>query len=117
LSLITLWHNPKCSKSRATAELLEDKKVETRVVRYLDETLTKEELEKVLKMLSMKPRELIRTKEDIYRELELADEDSDEKLIYAMIENPKLIERPIVIKGEKAVIGRPIENVIELLDS
>ena len=117
MSLITLWHNPKCSKSRDTAKLLEERNVETRVVRYLDGTLTKDEIEDVLDMLSMKPKELMRTKEEIYKELDLKNENSKEKLINAMVENPKLIERPIVIKDGKAVIGRPIDNVIELLNS
>ena len=116
MSPITLWHNPRCSKSRATAKLLEDNNIEARVVRYLDETLTKEEIEDVLNMLSMKPRELMRTKEDIYKELDLKNEHNDDKLIDAMVNNSKLIERPIVIKDNRAVIGRPIENVIELLN-
>jgi len=116
MSPITLWHNPRCSKSRATAKLLEENNVEARIVRYLDETLTKDELENVLDMLSMKPRELMRTKEDIYKELDLKNEYDHHKLIEAMINNPKLIERPIVIKDNKAVIGRPIENVINLLN-
>ena len=117
LSLITIWHNPRCSKSRDTAKLLEERNVETRIVRYLDETLTKEEIKDVLEMLSMKPKELMRTKEDIYKELDLKNEDNHDKLIDAMVKNPKLIERPIVIKDGKAVIGRPIDNVIKLLDN
>ena len=117
MSIITIWHNPRCSKSRDTAKLLEDRNVETRIVKYLDGTLTKYEIEDVLKMLSMKPKELMRTKEDIYKELDLHNEDNHDKLIEAMVENPKLIERPIVIKDGKAVIGRPIGNVIELLNS
>jgi len=117
LSLITLWHNPRCSKSRDTAQLLEEMNIETRIVRYLDGTLTKEEIENVLEMLSMKPKELMRVKEDIYKELDLRNEDNHDKLVEAMVENPKLIERPIVIKDGKAVIGRPIDNVIKLLNS
>ena len=117
MSLITLWHNPRCSKSRDTAQLLEEMNIETRIVRYLDGTLTKEEIENVLEMLSMKPKELMRVKEDIYKELDLRNEDNHDKLVEAMVENPKLIERPIVIKDGKAVIGRPIDNVIKLLNS
>ncbi len=112
---IKIWHNPRCSKSRAAAALLEDKGVETEVVKYLETPPTKEELKILLSQLGMSARELMRTKEDIYKELDLKNENNEEKLIEAMAENPKLIERPIVIKDGKAVIGRPIENIVELL--
>ena len=114
---VKIWHNPKCSKSRNTLELLNEKGVEVEVVKYLETTPTKDELVEVLKMLNISARELMRTKEDIYKELNLKDENSEDKLIDAMVENPKLIERPIVIKDGKAAIGRPIENIIELLES
>jgi len=112
---IKIWHNPKCSKSRDSFKLLEEKGIEVEVVKYLEAVPSKEELVDVLKMLNMSARELMRTKESIYKELNLQDEDSEEVLIEAMVTNPKLIERPIIIKGNKAVIGRPIEKVIELL--
>jgi arsenate reductase len=112
---VTIWHNPRCSKSRDSFNLLEEKGIEADVVKYLDNPPSKEELKEVLKLLGIAPRELMRTKEMIYKELNLKEENDDEKLIEAMVENPKLIERPIVIKGGKAVIGRPIEKVIELL--
>jgi len=113
---VTIWHNPRCSKSRASMSLLEEQAVEAEVVKYLEDVPTKEELQNMLTMLGMtSARELMRTKEAVYKELNLADEISEEALIRAMVENPKLIERPIVIKGNKAVIGRPIENVVELL--
>jgi arsenate reductase len=115
MSKITIWHNPKCSKSRAAATLLEERGVEAEVVKYLDTPPTKEELKELLTMLNMSARELMRTKEDIYKELELKNENDEEKLIDAMVENPKLIERPIVIKDGKAAIGRPIENIVNLL--
>jgi arsenate reductase len=114
---VKIWHNPKCSKSRNTLELLNEKGVEVEVVKYLETTPSKDELVEVLKMLNISARELMRTKEDIYKELNLKDENSEDKLIDAMVENPKLIERPIVIKDGKAAIGRPIENIIELLES
>jgi len=114
---IKIWHNPKCSKSRNTLELLNEKGVEVEIVKYLDTPPNKEELKEMLKMLNISARELMRTKEDIYKELNLKDENSEEKLIDAMVENPKLIERPIVIKNGKAAIGRPIENIIDLLES
>ena len=114
---VTIWHNPRCSKSRNSLALLEERGVEAEVVKYLDEVPTKEELKNMLSMLGMSSaRELMRTKEDIYKELNLAEENLEEKLLDAMIENPKLIERPIVIKGNRAAIGRPIEKIIELLD-
>ena len=114
---IKIWHNPKCSKSRNTLKLLNEKGVEVEIVKYLDTPPNKEELKEMLKMLNISARELMRTKEDIYKELNLKDENSEDKLIDAMVENPKLIERPIVIKNGKAAIGRPIENIIALLES
>jgi arsenate reductase len=112
---VTIWHNPRCSKSRNAVTLLEEKGIEADVVKYLDTPPTKEELVAVLKMLGLSARELMRTKEDIYKELNLKEEKNEDKLIEAMVENPKLIERPIVIKEGKAAIGRPIENIIDLL--
>ena len=115
MSTVTIWHNPRCSKSRAVNTLLEEQGVEAEVVKYLDESLTVSQLKALLTMLGIEPRELMRTKEAIYRELNLKEENDPQKLIEAMVTHPKLIERPIVIKGSKAVIGRPIEKVIELL--
>jgi len=113
---VTIWHNPRCSKSRNSLALLEEKGIEVEVVKYLDTPPTKEELKTLLSQLGMSARELMRTKEDVYKELGLKEVEDEEKLIEAMVANPKLIERPIVIKEGKAVIGRPIENVVELLD-
>ena len=112
---VIIWHNPRCSKSRNTMALLEEKGVEAEIVKYLETPPTKEELKTLLSQLGMSAGELMRTKEDVYKELGLKDVEDEEKLIEAMVENPKLIERPIVIKNGKAVIGRPIENVLELL--
>ncbi len=117
MSKVTIWHNPKCSKSRATNTLLEERGVEATVVKYLETPPTKEEITEVLKMLNISARELMRTKEDIYKELNLKDETDENRLIEAMAKNPKLIERPIVIKDGKAAIGRPIENIVELLEA
>lgn len=113
---VTIWHNPRCSKSRNAVTLLEEKGIEADVVKYLDTPPTKEELVAVLKMLGISARELMRTKEDLYKELNLKEETEEDKLIDAMVEHPKLIERPVVIKDGKAAIGRPIENIIDLLD-
>jgi len=112
---IKIYHNPRCSKSRNTLALLEEQGVEAEVIKYLDTPPTKQELKELLKMLGMSARELIRIKEEIYKELGLKDINDEDKLIEAMVANPKLIERPIVVKDGKAVIGRPIENVVELL--
>jgi len=116
MSDIIIWHNPNCSKSRASLQLLEDQGIEAKVVNYLEDRPTKDEIIRLLIVLNMySARELMRTKEAIYKELNLKDEDSEEKLIEAMVANPILIERPIVIKDNLAVIGRPIEKVIELI--
>ncbi len=112
---IQIWHNPKCSKSRAAMELLENKNINASVVKYLEQTPTKEQLIDVLKKLNMKASQLLRTGEDIYKELNLKNENDEEKIIEVMVKNPILIERPIIIKDNKAVIARPIENLEELL--
>ena len=114
MSTYTIWHNPRCTKSRETMGILEEKGVEAEVVRYLEETPGVEEIKAVLKKLNISARELMRTKEDEYKSLGLKDVDDEEKLIEAMAAHPKLIERPIVIKGDRAVLGRPPEKVLEL---
>ena len=112
---IKIWHNPKCSKSRAAMELLESNNIDINVFKYLEIAPSKEELIDVLKKLNISAKELLRTGEDIYKELNLKDENDEEKIIEAMVQNPILIERPIIIKGDIAVIARPIENLEELL--
>jgi arsenate reductase len=115
MQTVEIWHNPRCSKSRDSFNLLKDRGVDTKVIEYIKTPPTKDELKDLLKKLSLSAKDIIRTKESIYKELNLKSVDSEDELIKAMIENPKLIERPIVVKGDKAVIGRPIENVINLL--
>ncbi len=112
---IQIWHNPKCSKSRAAMELLENKNIDANVVEYLKQIPTKEQIKDVLKKLRISAKELLRTSEDIYKELNLNQIDDEETLIDFMVKNPILIERPIIIKGDKAVIARPIENLSELI--
>ncbi|ATM77453.1 TPA: arsenate reductase (glutaredoxin) [Serratia fonticola] len=114
---VTIYHNPRCSKSRETLALLEQHGVEPQVVLYLDTPPSVAELKKLLQELGFtSARELMRKKEDLYKELKLADETlSEEQLLQAMVSNPKLIERPIVVKGGKARIGRPPEQVLEIL--
>ena len=112
---IQIYHNPRCSKSRAGLALLEEQGINPEVVKYLDTPPTVEELTALLQKLEMKPKELIRTKETVYKELGLKDVTDEQTLIKAMAAHPKLIERPIVVKGDKAVIGRPLENIEVLL--
>jgi len=113
---IAIWHNPQCSKSRNAMQLLEERGIDAEVIKYLDTPPNKEDIKALLSMLDIEPRALMRTKEEIYKSLKLADEKSDEKLIEAMVAHPKLIERPIVVNEGKAAIGRPIENIINILN-
>lgn len=112
---IQIWHNPKCSKSRGALELLETKGIKTDIVKYLETTPSREQLINILKKLNMKASELLRTGEDIYKELNLNQIEDENELIDIMVKNPILIERPIIIRGANAVIARPIENLSELL--
>ena len=113
---VTVYHNPRCSKSRATLQLLEAKGVKPKVVEYLKTPPSVAELKAILKKLGLKPRDLIRKSEPLYAELGLKDRQlSDAQLIAVMVENPILIERPIIVSGGKAAIGRPPEKVLEIL--
>ena len=111
-----IYHNPRCSKSRATLELLQEHNVAADVIEYLKTPPGKEELEQLLEMLKLEPRQLMRTGESEYVELGLDDETlSRDALIEAMVTHPKLIERPIVVHNSKAIIGRPPEKVLDIL--
>ncbi len=113
---IRIYHNPRCSKSRATMALLSDKDIRPDVVDYLNHPPGKQALEDILEMLGLEPRQLMRTHEAEYKNNHLADESlSRQQLIEAMIKFPVLIERPIVIHNGKAAIGRPPENILEIL--
>jgi len=113
---LTLYHNPRCSKSRAALQLLEERDLQPTVVLYLDTPPSAAQLREVLNKLGIPARQLLRSGEDEYRELNLADSTLDEDaLIAAMAAHPRLIERPILIAGDRAVIGRPPENILELL--
>ncbi len=113
---LKIYHNPRCSKSRQTLQLLKDNNLEPEVVKYLETPPSAAELEEILELLGLEPRELMRRKEKEYKALGLDDPNlSREALIQAMAEHPRLIERPIVIKDGRAVIGRPPEKVLELL--
>ncbi|MFZ3619997.1 arsenate reductase (glutaredoxin) [Leclercia barmai] len=114
---VTIYHNPRCSKSRETLNLLKDNGVEPQVVLYLETPPDADTLRMLLGQLGMSSaRELMRQKEELYKELGLADSAlSEAQLIQAMVENPKLIERPIVVANGQARIGRPPEQVLEIV--
>ena len=113
---MTLYHNPRCSKSRGALELLEARGLEPRVVRYLETPPSAAELRALLAKLGYGARQLLRSGEEEYQTLNLADPAlDDEALITAMVAHPRLIERPILVVGDKAVVGRPPEHVLELL--
>lgn len=112
----TIWHNPRCSKSRQTLALLQSKGIEPTVRRYLDNPPSAAEIDAALTKMGIEPRALMRKKEADYRAQSLSNPDlSRAALIDAMAETPKLIERPLVIHGDKAALGRPPENVLALL--
>ncbi|EOD80264.1 Arsenate reductase [Grimontia indica] len=112
---VTIYHNSRCSKSRQTLALLEEKGIQPDVVAYLETPPSADTIKNLLEQLGFdSPRQMMRTKEAIYKELQLADA-TDEQLIQAMVENPKLIERPIVVANGKAAMGRPPENVLTIL--
>ncbi len=113
---VTIYHNPRCSKSRETLALLEANGVKPQIVLYLDAPPSKAAIKALAKKLGLKSaREMMRVKEDAYKDLNLAAETSEAALIAAMAENPVLIERPIVVNGYKAAIGRPPESVLAIL--
>ena len=111
---VTIWHNPRCSKSRQTLQLLRDRGVEPQIVDYQKTPPKAGEVSRILGLLSLSPRELVRKGEQIYKDLNLADAD-DDALLAAMVEHPILIERPIVEANGKAALGRPPEDVLEIL--
>jgi len=112
---VQIWHNPRCSKSRMGVALLEENGIEAEVVKYLDSDLDEAMIKELLSKLGISAMGLMRTKEDVFKELKLKDVNDEDVLISAMVKHPKLIERPIVIKGNKAVIGRPTEKILELI--
>ncbi len=110
-----IYHNPRCSKSRQTLNLLKEQGVEPEVVLYLNTPPTREELQTLVQQLNIKPSQLLRKGEKIYKEQFKGKDIAEAEWIEIMIANPKLIERPIVVKNGKAVLGRPPENVLSLL--
>ena len=112
---VVIYHNPRCSKSRQTLALLRERGIEPEIVRYLDEPPGVKTLQGIAAKLSLSPREMMRVKEAAYKELNLKAVDEAAALFTAMADNPVLIERPIVVNGERAAIGRPPEAVLEIL--
>ncbi len=110
-----IYHNPRCSKSRQTLKILIDNGIEPEILEYLKDVPTIAVLKTVLKKLGLSPNQILRKGEAIFKEKYKGQDLSDDQLLAAMVENPKLIERPIVIKGNKAVLGRPPEKVLELI--
>jgi len=116
MTKVTIYHNPRCSKSRETLALLEQQGCDITVVEYLKNPPSAAEIHEILARLQLSARELMRTKEDEYQALGLSDPTlSEETLIEAMVNTPKLIERPIVLANQQAAIGRPPENVLNIL--
>jgi len=113
--MIKIYHNPRCSKSRQGLELLEKSNKDFEVVKYIETIPTKRELKHIIKILGINPIDLVRKNETIWKENYKNKELSDSDIINAMVENPKLIERPIIINGDKGVIGRPIENILSII--
>ncbi len=113
---LKIYHNPRCTKSRLTLELLRNKGYSPEIVEYLTIPLNKKEIGEILGMLGMEPREIMRRNEPEYKQNDLDNKElSRDQLIQAIVDNPKLLERPIVVKNKKAAIGRPPENVLEIL--
>lgn len=110
-----IWHNNRCSKSRCAVELLVEKKVKFEEFKYLDTPPTVEDLTGLLKMLNIKAEDLVRKGEPVFKEKFKGKSLSEEQWIKAMVENPKLIERPILVNNGKAVIGRPPENILDII--
>jgi arsenate reductase (glutaredoxin) len=113
----TLYHNPRCSKSRMAAEYLKENNVSHEIVEYLNNTPDLQTLDQICTLLGKEPLEIIRTKEKTFSELGLSKEDqkSRDEWLKIMVDNPVLIERPIVVANNKAAVGRPLENIIDIL--
>ena len=116
MSKFTIYHNPRCSKSRNTLALLEERGVSPDIVLYLETPPDRKQIMNLLSMLGMSAGDLVRRGEQDYKSCGLDRNSTDEEIVNAMATHPKLIERPIVVKGKKAVLGRPPENVLELID-
>ncbi|MEX2488980.1 MAG: arsenate reductase (glutaredoxin) [Pseudomonadales bacterium] len=118
MSDVTIYHNPRCSKSRQTLELLEERNIDPHIILYLQDPPDKSTLADIIAMLGIPPRQLLRKSEKAYKEMNLADKNiTDDELIEAMVKTPILIERPIVVSNGQAALGRPPEQVLEIIPS
>ena len=115
MTTVTIWHNPRCSKSRAALAILEENGVTITEVRYLETPPSKSDIIATLAALAMEAKDIVRKGESVYKSLNLSAESTNEEILNALVDNPILIERPIIISGGRAVIGRPPENVKSLL--
>jgi len=115
MSEVTIYHNPRCKKSKETLSLLEEKGIEPEIVENLKNPPDKETLRNILQKLNKKPEDIIRKQEKVFKDNYKGKDLSEDEWLTVLTENPKLIERPIVLKGEKAALGRPPENVLEIL--
>lgn len=113
--MIKIYHNPRCRKSREGLQILEESGKDFEIVKYLENTPTKEELSDIIELLGIKPIDLVRKNESIWKENYKNKQLSDKEIITAMTENPKLIERPIVVNKNKAIVGRPPENIKKII--
>lgn len=114
---IKIYHNPRCAKSRATLALLEENDVSPEIIYYLEHPPSSAELKQLLRKLNLGIRDILRRNEAVYEELGLGDEGLSEEIVFDLVANhPILIERPIVVRGDRAILGRPPENVLQLLD-
>ncbi len=113
--MIQILHNPRCAKSRAGLKFLQDKGIEPEIIKYLDDTPTAAEFKEILKKMGAKPTDVLRKNEAVFKEKFKGKEFSDDEWVEIMVNNPKLIERPIVINGDKAVLGRPAEAIEKVL--
>lgn len=113
--MIKIYHNPKCRKSREGLQILKDSGKEFKIIKYLDEIPTEKELSDIIKLLNISPIDLVRKNESIWKDNYKNKELTDNEIIIAMIENPKLIERPIVLNNNKAIVGRPSENIKKII--
>jgi len=113
--MIKIYHNPRCRKSREGLQILEDSGKEFKIIKYLDEIPTEKELSYIIKLLNINPIDLVRKNESIWKDNYNNKELTDNEIIKAMIKNPKLIERPIVINNKKAIVGRPPENIKKII--
>ncbi len=113
--MITIYHNPKCRKSREGLQYLHDKGLECTVVEYLKTPFTREQLKDLLMKLNMRPVEIVRTQEDEFKEKLKGKNFTDEEWITILLENPKLMQRPVVVRGHKAILGQPVEEIDRLL--